>query len=79
MTRVKAPVADPSLEIAPQSLGVAETSTLPHWSLHLIGQDHAEQAVRFGPQLTQRDCKLVVLGQQGSGHNSPPRPRMPGP
>jgi predicted ATP-dependent protease len=59
-----------ALTIAPESLGIKDTSELQHEPLPWIGQARAETAARFGLSMDQPDYNLFVLGEVGSGRSS---------
>lgn len=58
------------LHVDPASLAFGDTSELATLPLPWIGQERAEQAARFGLQMTQPDYNLFVLGDVGSGRTS---------
>ena len=58
------------LNIAPDSLGFADTSALLEHPLPWIGQERAEKAARFGLAMDQPDYHLFVLGEVGCGRAS---------
>jgi predicted ATP-dependent protease len=58
------------LTIAPASLGFVDTAELLGLPVPWIGQQRAEQAARFGLNMTQADYHLFVLGEVGSGRSS---------
>ncbi|MFZ2391129.1 AAA family ATPase, partial [Rhodoferax sp.] len=59
-----------ALTIAPESLGIKDTSELQHEPLPWIGQARAETAARFGLSMDQPDYNLFVLGEVGSGRST---------
>ncbi|HSQ72160.1 MAG TPA: Lon-like protease helical domain-containing protein, partial [Rubrivivax sp.] len=70
MTIARLSAAELRLTVDPALLGFADTSDLLQQPLPWIGQERAEQAARFGLQMTQPDYNLFVLGEVGSGRSS---------
>src|SRR5574343_352825 len=69
--------SDLRLTLDPRTLGFNDTSALPYQPLPWIGQARAEQAARFGVEMTQPDYHLFVLGEVGSGRTTMLSQMMP--
>ena len=70
MTLIEVPATALRLSVDAATLGFADTFELRQLPLPWIGQERAEQAARFGLQMTQADYNLFVLGEVGSGRTT---------